>query len=289
MEKVFVYGSLLSGMGNHAFLKDSYLVGGGVILEELEMIDLGSFPALVPATKTLETKGELYEVSEETFEALDRLEGFPSFYNRKKVVVSLLEEEVEGWVYYLPTASSTSREVVFGGCWRTHQRQKEYSPFFDVTPEIGEIEEEEMYAYFAYGSNMATSQMWRRCPDAEEGELATLRGWKLVFVGKSQTWGGKGVASVVYTGNQKDIVQGGLFYVHAEDLAFLDRCEGHPAVYQRTVEKVEVEDLSPISAYVYSRPAQTPQNKPSKEYLARIKEGYDECEYSFDAVLKSIA
>ena len=34
-------------------------------------------------------------------------------------------------------------------------------------------------AYFAYGSNMNREQMSRRCPGAEFGSLAVLKGWTI--------------------------------------------------------------------------------------------------------------
>lgn len=92
MHKVFVYGSLLSGLGNHRLLESSKLIGNAITPPEFIMIDLGSFPGVVHVLESGSTVvGEVYEVDDITMKRLDRLEGYneehPShgLYNRMKI------------------------------------------------------------------------------------------------------------------------------------------------------------------------------------------------------------
>jgi gamma-glutamylcyclotransferase (GGCT)/AIG2-like uncharacterized protein YtfP len=94
-----------------------------------------------------------------------------------------------------------------------------------------------MTHYFAYGSNLDQKQMRQRCPGSKLIGPARLPGYKIAFAGWSRGWGG-GVATVV---RRKGSVTPGLLYlVPKEDLAKLDRCEGHPRYYQRQVKKIRL-------------------------------------------------
>jgi len=92
MHKVFVYGSLLSELGNHRLLAESKLLGNAITPPEFIMIDLGSYPGVIHVIEGGSTIiGEVYEVDDFTMTRLDRLEGYnenhPSdgLYNRMKI------------------------------------------------------------------------------------------------------------------------------------------------------------------------------------------------------------
>ena len=70
--KVAVYGSLRQGFGNHRILGDSKLLGNEWI-PGFEMFQLGSYPGIRKGESSILT--EVYEVSGETLERLDTLEG----------------------------------------------------------------------------------------------------------------------------------------------------------------------------------------------------------------------
>ena len=99
MTTVFVYGTLRKGMSNHHLLKDSKYLGEFRQNVGFDMVDLGAFPALVPYSGEfpLPVTLEAYEVDDSTLQSLDRLEGYPSFYNRKLINV----KDINGYVYYL--------------------------------------------------------------------------------------------------------------------------------------------------------------------------------------------
>jgi len=105
---VAVYGSLKEGYGNHRLLLSSDKMGEDWV-EGWQMYSLGGFPAIVKGNSKV--KVEIYSVDEETFSRLDRLEGYPSFYDREQV------KTVQGdaWIYfhhYKPNAP-----VVEDGDW----------------------------------------------------------------------------------------------------------------------------------------------------------------------------
>jgi gamma-glutamylcyclotransferase (GGCT)/AIG2-like uncharacterized protein YtfP len=87
MRRVTVYGSLLEGLGNwYGFLKGSTKLGEHVLEDNLVMISLGGFPGLiVDEDVTNKIFVETYEVTEEIYKAIERLEGYPNFYNRRHI------------------------------------------------------------------------------------------------------------------------------------------------------------------------------------------------------------
>lgn len=109
---VAVYGSLREGFGNHVILGDSEMKSREVLDGMFTMLDLGAYPAVVLEGDTPITI-EVYEVNELTFERLDMLEGYPSFYNRR------LFETTQGmaWMYYLECKDDWTNTYVPSGDW----------------------------------------------------------------------------------------------------------------------------------------------------------------------------
>ena len=79
--KVFVYGTLMRGQGNHdAFLEDDWYDGTGTACG-FDMYDIGYYPGIVKGNG--DVAGELYEVPEDAIKDLDGLEGEASLYLRE--------------------------------------------------------------------------------------------------------------------------------------------------------------------------------------------------------------
>jgi len=100
MDKVFVYGTLKTGGAIRGLdgQKGAKLVGDAVTTDaRYSLFDLGSFPA-VGLKGDNKIKGEVWEVDEEVFASLDRIEGYPDFYDRKQVSTN----KGKVWMYYLP-------------------------------------------------------------------------------------------------------------------------------------------------------------------------------------------
>lgn len=101
-EKLFVYGTLKRGYGNHHYLSESEFLGKAITKKRYALYSDG-IPFLVKEPPVSRIKGELYEVDSETLENVDLLEGHPSVYRREKIVVILEDgREVEAWAYFYP-------------------------------------------------------------------------------------------------------------------------------------------------------------------------------------------
>lgn len=100
---VFVYGSLLSGLGNHPVLTDhgSRKRGNARTAPRYTMLSLGAYPGVTPFG-TDAIVGEVYQVSDRGLAALDRLEGHPRFYRRQMHDVTYGNgRTVRAWIYLL--------------------------------------------------------------------------------------------------------------------------------------------------------------------------------------------
>lgn len=88
--RVFVYGTLKMGRGNHRYLRNCEKIGDTVTKEEYVLINCG-FPYLIPANladkriPSMPVYGEVYEVDDATLRNLDMLEGEGSHYHRKTI------------------------------------------------------------------------------------------------------------------------------------------------------------------------------------------------------------
>lgn len=107
---VFVYGTLKKGYGNHILLEESKYLGKYNTEPEFTMHSLRAFPAVLPFGNT-SIKGEVYEVDSDTFKRLDRLEGYPSLYER----IQIPTEYGDAWVYIMNSVRDIN--VVESGEW----------------------------------------------------------------------------------------------------------------------------------------------------------------------------
>ena len=114
--RVFVYGSLKHGFGNHPLLEDSQCINDGAELNgKYAMVSYGAFPAVYTDGGLPDGKitGEVYVVDQDTLDSLDILEGHPSFYERSK-------RKIDGqnvWVYLLPKDEAEMLPAVESGTW----------------------------------------------------------------------------------------------------------------------------------------------------------------------------
>jgi gamma-glutamylcyclotransferase (GGCT)/AIG2-like uncharacterized protein YtfP len=100
--RVFVYGTLKNGYGNHRILQqgEADFIGEDTVYGiTLYMPAAGSYPTAV-RSKGRHVHGEVYEVDARTFRHLDGLEGYPYMYDRTEV-------QTKGghtvWVYVAPS------------------------------------------------------------------------------------------------------------------------------------------------------------------------------------------
>jgi gamma-glutamylaminecyclotransferase len=115
MHRLFVYGTLRNGYGNHTLIKDSIREEDSK-LKGFDMYTHGLFPFIV------EGKGEVnvesYVVDDYTLQGVDRLEGHPTFYTRTKVK-DVNGREGNTYVYRHDT---TSLDKIESGDWNEYRK-----------------------------------------------------------------------------------------------------------------------------------------------------------------------
>jgi gamma-glutamylcyclotransferase len=129
---------------------------------------------------------------------------------------------------------------------------------------------------FAYGSNLAASEMEAWCPEARFAGLARLPDHRLALNRRSIRWGGGAVDVVPAPGEE---VWGGLYDVPDGTLDRLDAKEGEGWAYRRIAVPVEAEDGRRLEAEAYEVIHKEPQEVlATPEYAALLLRGARERE-----------
>jgi cation transport regulator ChaC len=118
--------------------------------------------------------------------------------------------------------------------------------------------------YFAYGSNMDSSQMAARCPTATRHATAELEGWRFLI-------NSRGVASIEPAPGHR--VRGVLWNLEGADELSLDRCEGVASgIYFKEQVQTRLDGGGEAQALVYVA-ADNELGEPRAGYLERIVRG----------------
>jgi len=132
---LFVYGSLKKGFSNHHLLKKAEFKKQCKTGEKFALINLGYYPALIEKP-CYQVEGELYEIrddDEETLKAIDKLEQYPDFYDKK---VIRLDSEEFAFVYYIKENvinKHIKKHVVMNeGTWKSGDRNGGNSGFMET-------------------------------------------------------------------------------------------------------------------------------------------------------------
>ena len=101
MTKLFVYGTLKRGHGNHrAFLKDARFLGEAKTHRKMwGLVDLGAFPAMT--YDELQVEGEVYEVSPSQLASIDSLEGLDTGLSSRHTIEIEIDGELHDCDTYL--------------------------------------------------------------------------------------------------------------------------------------------------------------------------------------------
>jgi gamma-glutamylcyclotransferase (GGCT)/AIG2-like uncharacterized protein YtfP len=121
------------------------------------------------------------------------------------------------------------------------------------------------FDYFAYGSNMAPAVIRRLCPRHSYLGAAYLVGHRLAFTRRSMRTG-TGVADIVRAAGET--VWGALYRIDDDELAAIDRKEGHGWAYKRIMLPVRLEGGPERTAVAYTVRSKEPVPiPPSRQYL----------------------
>lgn len=122
-----------------------------------------------------------------------------------------------------------------------------------------------MKYYFAYGSNLNRKQMARRCPDSVAVGKTVLDGYKLAFRRGYLTIEPENGASV----------QLGVYRISDADERALDRYEGYPNFYFKTIVWVHLGSRV-IAGMIYVMRDGFPVIGPSETYLETCRIGFSD-------------
>lgn len=118
---VFVYGTLLRGESNHGLLDEAEFLGEATTSDEYVLVDLGPYPAIVPADEAHATRitGEVYAVDDAGLVELDHLEDAPRLYQRVEASFGWNDQSGGGraWIYVHPAVDG--RPTIPSGDWRS--------------------------------------------------------------------------------------------------------------------------------------------------------------------------
>lgn len=123
---IAVYGSLLSGMGNHRLLENSKLLGTFQTKPEFSLYSLGYYPGLKTNGNT-SVKMEVYEITEKVARSVDNLEGYTpgsnnTFYDKIPIETPYGKASV-----YIYVNDISEERIVKSGDWKAF-KQSYFSP-----------------------------------------------------------------------------------------------------------------------------------------------------------------
>lgn len=127
-----------------------------------------------------------------------------------------------------------------------------------------------MTLYFAYGSNMAVSQMRQRCPECRRLGKASLPGYKWIITTR-------GYANIVT--DEHSTVEGILYELTLDDEEALDRFEGvATGCYYKAIKTISFGE-GIVEAMVYIDPI-ADEGVPQDEYVERMARALTEANLS---------
>lgn len=112
MNRVFVYGTLRPGGRNHGYLASARHLGPHTTAAIFTLLDTGPYPAALDRGTTA-LVGDVFAVDDDTFAALDVLEGYPVHYTRR-----LLDTGFgAAWIYLWIAARDANWRIIEHGDW----------------------------------------------------------------------------------------------------------------------------------------------------------------------------
>ncbi|BDA97014.1 hypothetical protein [Pseudomonas phage vB_PaS-HSN4] len=121
--RVFVYGTLLTALYNHCLLDGAEFIGNAASCERGLMYGACGFPILSCASRADLIAGEMWqlpggEAGKEMLNNLDRLEGYPGWYDRSPKNFRINGESITALVYHQDSLKTL--DIVQDGDWKAH-------------------------------------------------------------------------------------------------------------------------------------------------------------------------
>ena len=116
-KKILVYGTLLSNLGNWSWAlnrEGATFLGDYKVEGNYSMVSLGGFPGVIPHDEGETTIiSEVYEVTDAIYKSVERLEGYPTFYNKRVVKTPWGDADM-----YILDDSYLNQEKIESGDWK---------------------------------------------------------------------------------------------------------------------------------------------------------------------------
>ena len=134
---------------------------------------------------------------------------------------------------------------------------------------------------FAYGTNINQEEMHRHCPNAVFRGYGVLEGFQLVFSGYT------GHAIATLKKQKGSSVKVAVWEMSPEDYYTIDNYEKFPYLYRR--EKVVVSVLGrKVKGSVYLLKQNLQSNLPSEQYLAMLRNAFDQAGWEHDEINQAL-
>lgn len=267
--KVFVYGTLLEGEGNHSYYLQGSRCKGKAAVSGYEMYDIGAFPGIVPGAGSI--PGEVYEVDYETLQNLDYLEGEGSLYIRKSAHVKMADGKAcYAWIYvYNGSVEGLEKTPV----WR----------------------KQDYVWYVSYGSNMLRERFLHyimggafehggasHAPCADQTKPLVDRTfaipYDMYYGNESGSWEGGGVVFLDLT--KPGRAKGVAYLITREQFEHVAREENGGCSPERSHgwynTVVSLGMLDGIEAVTITNETRRPENEPTQAYRDTIRRGLQE-------------
>ncbi len=257
---LFVYGTLMStNRSNRAYLDDAEYLGK-FTLNGYELYDLGSYPGIVEGNDKV--KGELYAVSIDKLDDIDRYEGEGFLYTRKMVqILGEGNEKLNAYTYVYNKPVTGSMKINY-----------ENQPWYQG---IGKtINNSNLLWYACYGSNINKERFMKYiegCSDKTppRDERPFIFDYPIYFSNNSPSWDYKGVAFLDI--NKKGKSFGKIYLITKEQFEEIKLQEGsNRNWYGKTVDLGLIDGI-PVKTI--TKEERTSDVIPSPRYLDVKKKG----------------
>lgn len=114
VERLFVYGTLLSGEPGHSVLAAARFLGEARTAPRYTLVELGVHAGLLEGGTT-EVVGEVYELDRHQMLASDKHCDHPSRFHRALVALS---DGTQAYAYFVHAEQARARRRLHGGDWR---------------------------------------------------------------------------------------------------------------------------------------------------------------------------
>ena len=145
--RLFVYGTLKAGHGNHTLLEEAgakFLGYDAIRFNNAVFLDLGGFPATIRVSQVCPqlVRGEIWYGENNLLDSIDMLEGHPHFFRRTKERTVIHDRNC--WVYTIPDENwmSEGEDFMEQSFWKPQEKEQSFWKTYIKTGEPNKLTKE---------------------------------------------------------------------------------------------------------------------------------------------------